>query len=289
MLARSLSASPFVRGRLRAAEAACRLGRPAPLAALGVAFRAEASWLVRRLYAAMLGEARVAAAAGLLAELLACETDPRVMQPLCAAAGRHRDPRVAQALLAWLADVDRPWAATQAALASLGAQRGDAWLTPLSQALERESWWDRSRQGALAGLGATRSPGAVALILPWTTAATASLPVRVAAVGALAEAARWAERGPRQHVAEQLVDLLRDPSTKLRLAAARALGALGEPAAAAAIRAAIPTVSLQDGPTLLRIAAGLEQTQVVDQRVETLSDELRKLRERVDALEAQKG
>ncbi|RME21039.1 MAG: hypothetical protein D6798_19055, partial [Deltaproteobacteria bacterium] len=65
-LVASLTDCPFVRGRLRAAEAACRLGRRAPLAALATAFAAEPLWMVRRLYAAFLGDARVPRAAAII-------------------------------------------------------------------------------------------------------------------------------------------------------------------------------------------------------------------------------
>lgn len=273
---------PSVRGRLQAFEAACALGRPALLAALGPVWRAESLWLVRRILAAMLGESRFARAAGLLSELVLEEQDPRVMGPLMSACVSHRDPRVAAALVAWLALPDRPYGACQQALASLGAQRGLVHHPLLLTHLGIESPWDRVRQGALTGLGASREAAALEHIRPWI--AQGSLPVRKAAVLALAEAARWAGRGARQRVAEELVDRLRDPDAALRKAAAQALASLGESSAASAIEAATRSITEQDRPAMLRQAAGLRTgdggVAGLEKRVEALEARIRKLEER---------
>ncbi len=273
---------PSLRGRLQAFEAACALGRPSLLAALGPAWRAEPLWLSRRILAGLLGDCRFARAAGLLAELVLEEQDPRVMAPLMSACASHRDPRVAAALVTWLALPDRPYGATQQALAALGAQRGSAHHPLLIVHLGVESAWDRVRQGALTGLGASRDPAALESIRPWTR--QGSVPARKAAILALAEAARWAERGPRQRVAEELGDLLRDPDAALRKAAAQALAALGERSSAAAIESAARTLSEQDRPALLRQAAGLRGgdggVAALEKRVEALEARLRKVEER---------
>lgn len=274
--------SPFLRGRLQAFEAACALGRPALLAALGPAWRAERLWLVRRIMASMLGACSYGPAAALLAELVLDEQDPRVMAPLMMACAAHRDPRVAAALTAWLARPDRPWSAWQQALAALGAQRGEGSQPVLVAHLSIDSAFDRVRQGALAGLGASREPSALAHIRPHLR--SGSVPARKAAILALAEAARWAERGPRLQVAEELTDQLRDPEVAIRKTAAQALAALGEASAAGAIEAAARTVSEQDHAALLRQAAGLRSgdggVKALEKRIEALETRLRKLEER---------
>ncbi|NOY24251.1 MAG: hypothetical protein GXP62_00095 [Oligoflexia bacterium] len=289
MLVRSLSACPHVRGRVRAAEAACRHGRPVLFKALGQAYRSEQSWIVRRLYAQSLGEASHASAAALLAELLALETDPKVMATLAEACGKHRDPRVAAALVAWLDQPERPWSATQCALASLGAQRGTAHIDRLTKALATESWWDRVRQGALTGLGATRSTAALEQILPWLS--QGSMPVRVAAISALADVVGWSEGPVRRRVAEQLTDRLQDPEYRVRVAAGRALAALGDAQAADAVQASAASLATQDVPAIRRLAAGLrksgQQPKALNKRVEKLEAKLAKLAERLDQVQAE--
>lgn len=272
---------PFLRGRLQAVQAACALGRPALFTALGRAIHGTESWLERRLQAALLGESPFAAAAGLLAERILAEASPRAMGALMLAAASHRDERLVAALVEWLGRPARPWIATQQALAALGAQRGDAQVERLAAYLGLESPGDRLRQGALAGLGATRSLRALPWIHPWLVEGRP--PVRRAAVAALAEAVRWAERGPREQALEALLDRLRDEDLSVRKAAALALSALGEARAAAAIEAMALTVPVQDQAAMRRLAAGLRAgdpgSAALEKRIEALEARLRKLEE----------
>ncbi len=287
-LVRSLTDCPSVRGRLRAAEAACRLGRRAPLDALARAFRTEPVWMVRRLMAAFLGDAKVPQAAAIIAQLLSTESDPRVLGPLALAAGKHRDPGLADTLASFVQRPDAPVLASMHALSSLGAQRGDAHLHLLASFLDRDSRWDRLRKGALAGLGATRSTDALSIIRPFLAPDRAVDHTRAIAVSAFADAAAWAPQGLRRQVADELVDLLRDDAYKVRLAAARGLGSLGATDRSADIDALAPRVAGQDLAALRRVVEGLRKQDPgkADKRIEELTDALRKLTARVDSLEA---
>ncbi|RME22994.1 MAG: hypothetical protein D6798_14465 [Deltaproteobacteria bacterium] len=191
-------------------------------------------------------------------------------------------------LAAFVQRPDAPVVATMHALASLGAQRGDAHLHLLASFLDRDSRWDRLRKGALTGLGATRSTEALSIIRPFLAPDRAEVPTRAVAVAAFADAATWAPPGLRRQVADELVALLRDDAYKVRMAAARGLASLGATERAADIEALGPRVAGQDVPAVRRLAEGLRKQDPgkADKRIEELTDALRKLTARVDALEA---
>ncbi|MCB9778682.1 MAG: M1 family metallopeptidase [Alphaproteobacteria bacterium] len=286
MLVRSMTACPHVRGRLRAAELACQLGRPALIRGVGALYRAESLWIVRMLVAQYLGDSKSPQAAVLLSELLLEESDPKVMRYLAASCGRHRHPTVAQALRRWLQGDDLPDAALGTALASLGAQRGEEQIAVIAPFLDVDSAIDRVRSGAVAGLGATRADDALPLIEARLPADAGHVYLRGAAAAALADAVAWADKGQRARVAEQLTDLTGDDAYRVRIAAGRALASLGDAEHAGVVEAVADSLAGQDRPAFRRLAAGLRGGGSDGKALEELTDLVRQLRERVDDLEA---
>jgi aminopeptidase N len=290
---RTLEKGPTVRGRLQAVRSLAKSGSLGNIRALQDAYGKEKHWGVRREMARQLGEAGTAQAAQALAELLAVEQDPRVMSILCAACGKYREPALADALLAWLKGPQRPYFAQAQALEALGRQRGDACLPILRAAADDDSWWGWVRRGAMAGLGHARSEAARAFLMGRVAYGADPRHVRVAAVEALGEAARFCETGPRHEALDRLSDLARDPEYPVRMAVARGLRQLGEPVGAGAIDGICKSLADQDVPrtrkeaaTLRRDGRGMGRNAALEKRVEDLEDKLRKLEQRLQGAEA---
>lgn len=294
MLRRSLGATS-VSARLHAAHTLAKGGRASDVAAVVEAWRAEPRWGIRVIYATALGKGGSEAALQGLATLIAEEVDPRAMMGTLDAVGGQRHPEVHAALRAWLALPERPYRAAAAALRNLGLQRDPADMALLVAWAEAPEWWGQAAKGALTGLGSLRTEAAVHYLRGRAVAVTDRTQVRVGAVEALADAARWSARPAQEQAVELLVGLLRDPVYNIRIAAARALSALGLPEAAAAIEAALPSLATQDHPRVRRLASGLRrggpgaELPTLQRSVEALQDKLRKALDRIEALEARQA
>ena len=288
-LIRSLTDCPHVRGRLDAATALGDKARRKGLDAIASAYGSEPHWQVRTHFARCLGSAPSAHAAGCLAGLLDVEQDAPAMAALLEACGEHRDPNLAQAVAAWLDAGDRPYRATAAALFALGKQRDPAHEARLLEALTDTGWWGWVARGAAQGLGALRTPRAVAALEAHAADRTLRRPVRVVAVEQLGKAGRWQPLAERERILDLLTALTRDPDLGVRKSAAAGLSHLGETAGAAAIdglaRCGVP---MQERPRLEKRAARLRQDDpagrvaALEKTVEQLGADLAKLRARVD-------
>jgi aminopeptidase N len=293
MLERALAA-PTVTGRIQAARALGAQADAAAVDALRARFSREPIWGVRVELARALGEAGTKRAAEALAELLGVEKDHRVRAHLARAAGNYRDPNVEAALVAFLArdDVKRGGeGAHAAALEALGKQRGDAHLDTLREHTLDYPCWGFVQRGACAGLAETRSEGAEE-ILEAALDPGQRRPVRMAAAEALGALGKWLSPPGRARALDRLVDLGRDPDYGTRLAASRALAALGAHEAAAAFDAIERMAAAQDHPRIRRAAraarggdTGGGPTEKLTKRVEELEERLRKLERSSEKLE----
>jgi HEAT repeat protein len=214
-----------------------------------------------------------------------------VIPDLIAAAGRYRDERVRAALRSRVDD-RLGYFATEAAYAALGAQRDAAPLNLLLNAAREPSFNGIAQSGALRGLAASRRPEAVEALLQRVRYGATSDYVRPAAVTALGEIGRGLELHARERVLEALLDLLRDPFYRVTMAAARALGVLGDPGAIPALEAFARTRVTQETAVVERVIASLRGQDKMDgsalqKRVETLSERLRKLEDEVQRLQAE--
>jgi hypothetical protein len=213
-----------------------------------------------------------------------------VLEGLIRAAGRFREPRVRSAIQERLAQ-GLPYRATQAAYEALGAQREDAPFSLLADAARVEGYGGIAQAGAFRALAATRREEAVALLLERVPYGATSRRSRPAAVSALAEAGRYQEKRARERIVERLVDLLRDPTHRIRTAAVAGLQTLQAREAAGALeayRAPLPAQEQVRVERALQAARTGEDPKVtgLEKQVNELQEKLRKLQDTVQGLEA---
>ena len=119
-------------------------------------------------------------------------------------------------------------------LAARGAIRVPGAVPVLRRHMLRGSWNEQLRAGAVRGLGASGEAAAIDEVLPLIGSADEDVAVRAAAAGSAA-ALGVRHALARVRVREALIDAWDDAPFMLRAAIARALGALGDPAARGAL------------------------------------------------------
>jgi len=289
-LRRQLTHAEDVVGRIHAGVELAKTGRAKNVEAVAAAWRKEKFWGVRREWAAALSKSGTEPAVAALADLLAVEQDPMVLEPLVRAAGAHRDERVRAALEQRL-DRGLPHRATTAALEVLGAQRAAAPFDRLAKAAKTEGFGGHVQAGAFRALAASRRPEALAILLERAACGATSNRARPACAVSLGELGRVLERPERERVLERLVDLLRDPHDRVRRAAANGLDSLGESGGIPALRRYRATLSDQDASAIDRLIRSVRREEApkvaaLEKRVEELEEKLRKVDGSVQKIEA---
>ncbi|MCB9507695.1 MAG: M1 family metallopeptidase [Myxococcales bacterium] len=286
-LVAQLAQAPDVVGRIVAARELVRTGKPTNIAHVERRYVAETFWGVRVEMARALADANSRAAARALAHAVSIESHPAALESVFTAAGAMREEVLADALRARL-DGDLPYRARRAALLALGAQRRPEDRATLIAASAERTYHGLVESGAIVGLARTADPTVLDTILASTLPAGVSLRQARSTVAAIATAARDAGEPYRQRAVDHLVDLLRAPSERVRIAAAQALGSMGATHAAGAIRAAARAMAHQHGVTLSRVADGLVDSAGAERaaRAEELASLHAKLRKTEDALDA---
>jgi aminopeptidase N len=226
-----LERAPGARGRWIAARALAKSDDAATLTALGASLMRETEfWGVRSEVAHVLGSFKTQGAYDLLARALKVK-HPKVRRAVVSALGQWKTPAAAQALEK-VAKRDESYLVEGEAARSLGRTQQPAAFETLVDLLERESWADVVRVGALEGLGASRDERGV----PHLTARTRyGHPARARRAAILSLPKLAQDRKTR----DVLEDLLDDDDPLLRLDVARALSDLGDAKAAGALRTRI--------------------------------------------------
>jgi aminopeptidase N len=286
MLRRQLEAAATARGRWLAAQALARTSDEASVSALGRVLAEEREfWGVRAECAAALGKIRGDRA---FAALLAARrtTHPKVRRAVVEAIGRFRTAD-AQAVLQEYARRDASYLVEAEAARALGRTRQPAAFEALVSMLDRPSWFDVVRAGAIEGLAALRDERAVA---PLHARVRPGYPQRVrrAAVSGLTKLA------PDRKTRDALELLLEDADAILRMDVARSLGDLGDVKARGALR---ERLEIDDDPRVRRrIREALrdlaEPKRITDQlrdEIERLEHEQVGLKARLARLEAKAG
>lgn len=291
-LLRAALERPSLKTRVWAVRTLIARGRQSAFESVEAALGPDSFFGLRTVAAEELAKTRTAAGAACLGRLVAREQDARALSAVMAAAGGLRDEHLRSALLERLDAGKLPPRAQGMALTSLGAQRHEQDIERLSTACEARSIHELVRAGALRGLGELGGRVALELLLERSEYGRELELARPAAIEGLAKAAARLEHHDRLRARDALCDLLRDPRSKIRMQAARSLGALGMPSASAALDALRKVQPAQDGPAIERIikklAAGAAGEELVSLRteLERWQKECRDLAERLDSLEA---
>jgi aminopeptidase N len=227
MLRAQLTEAPTPRGRMLATAGLSKLDDPATVKALGrVVADEDEFWGARAEAVAALGTLRSEEAFAVLADNVKTR-HPKVRRAVVHALGKFRTARAAD-VLRKVALKDASYLVEAEAARALGATRQASALETLVEILDRPSWADVIRAGAIDGLAALRDERA----LPHVTSRTrygVSTRGRRAAILALPRLS--SDRRTR----ETLEDLLDASDPYLRVDVVRAIGELGDAKSRAAL------------------------------------------------------
>jgi aminopeptidase N len=228
MLREQLSRAPTARGRWLAAQALSRIDDPPTIEALAASLASDAEfWGVRAETAAALAKIRGRASFEVLKNARRI-AHPKVRRAVVEALGHFRSIE-AMELLKPTALRDESYLVEAEAARALGKTRQPSALDVLVDLLDRPSWFDVIRAGAIDGLAALRDERA----LPHLSARVRyGQPQRARRAAILSLPKLATDRRTRETI-ELLLD---DPDPILRIDVVRALGEMGDPKARPALR-----------------------------------------------------
>lgn len=283
MLRAQLASAPTARGRWLAAQSLGKRDEPETIAALrDVLLDESVFWGARAECAYALAAIRGTEALAALRGSTGVK-HPKARRAVVWALGRFAKAEAAEALIP-IALSDESYAVEAEAARSLGATRQPSALDTLVDLLERPSWGDLVRGGAIDGLAALRDDRATPHLAARTRYGWSSR-TRRAAVRALLRVS--ADRKSR----ELVEDLLDDADPHLRIDVAAALGDLGEGKSRSALSRALDRE--KDARTRRRLrevmrdlgGAARSEHQRLTEELDKLRAEQQELRARLAKLE----
>jgi aminopeptidase N len=284
MLRAQLKDAPDARGRWLAARALARADDAVSLRALGDSLSSEREfWGVRVEAADALAQLRVPASYEILSNALSVK-HPKVRRAVAGAVGRWKTPAAALALQT-RARKDPSYLVEAESARALGKTSQPSAFEALIDLLERDSWADVIRVGAIDGLGASKDERAIPHLIARTRYGHAAR-TRRAAILAL-------PKFPQDRkVREVLEELLDDADPMLRLDVARALAELGDAKSAGPLRARLDVETDARAKRRMREALrdltqeGKRGAHATREDLEKLEGEHAELKARFAALEA---
>lgn len=272
-------------GRILAGRSLASSGKAQNVGAVVEQLRRDEHWGVQIQLAEALGNAKNEIALQGLCDVIAQHDEVRSLAAIFRALGEYRDDRVATAIESRL-KAELPPRATEAAFEALGKQRAHAPIERLETAAATRGFGGFAQAGAMRGLAESHGEVGDALrglVQP----GAAPLQVRPHGVLALGSWAARVDPTKRRTYIETLEDLLRDPSHKVRAAAAGALCTARSVDSLAALQAYRDTLPEQEQIRLDRRLRSLRRGDGnrTLKRVEDLEDQLRKLTARLEKLE----
>jgi aminopeptidase N len=283
MLRDQLANGSTAAARFSAARALSKKNDPPTIAALERCLgNRKEGWMVRAEAARSLGKTGAEAALEALARASSVD-HPKARRAVMAALGSFRK-KLAFDALAPRAKRDRSYMVEAEAARSLGKTREPRAFALLKTLVDRKSWGDVVRMGALDGLSALRDEQAVPIVLEHTRY---GYPAR----GRRAALSALAELGEGKKVREQIEAQLDDADPHVRIEAVHALVVLGDSKGRSALRRALERE--HDGRVKRRMREGLrelgdsagERKRVADE-LETVKNELNELKARFARFEA---
>ncbi len=273
--------------RARAADALSRRDDPPTIAALGACLaNSKELWMVRAEAARALGKIRSEEAFTALAEHAGAE-HPKVRRAVAAALGNFKTPEAAK-ILEKRAKSDPSYLVEAESVRALGRTRQPEVLKVIVPLLDRPSWADVARAGAIDGLAALRDERA----LPEVQARTRyGFPTR----GRRAAIAAMAQLSDGRKVREHLEDLLDDKDPHLKIDVVAALQSLADPKARGALHRAKEREL--DGRVVRRLREALRdmgdghgtaERKRLNDELENVRTELSELKARLSKVEAGK-
>ena len=253
--------------------------------ALRTAVSDDAFWGVSVEAARSLGELRGAAAYAALAANVG-HSHPKVRRAVVRALGEFRTAACAELLLGRVAAGDASWLVESELLRSLGRTRQPSAWDALVAGLDRESWRDAVRVGAVEGIAAVRDARA-AEVLRARLVPTASAAVRRALAEALAEVGEG-----KREVREALEELLDGGDPYVVPDALRAVAKLHDAASVPAVSRVLDRTddgrirrAAREALRALTAKEGDAELRRLRDELDVLRDELRSLRDRVASAE----
>ena len=283
MLREQLSRAPTARGRWLAAQALARVDDAPTIESLrGVLLDESAFWGTRAECAASLGRLRAPEGFEALKDASRA-AHPKVRRAVVDALGNFKTP-LALEVIRPLALRDESFLVEAEAARALGRTRQAAAFDTLVELLDRPSWFDVVRAGALDGLAALRDERAVSQL---TDRTRYGHPPRARRTAVLNLPKLAVDRKAR----ETLEHLLEDRDPLLRLDVARALGDLGDAKSRGVLRERLeadldPRVRRRIRETLRDLAEPKRPTEALRDEIDRLQTEHAELRSRLSRLEA---
>ncbi len=278
MLRNQLEHATHAISRSRAADALARRDDPPTIAALaGSLAKKSEAWMVRAEAARALGKIRSDEAFSALSGQVGAD-HPKVRRAVASALGNFKTPEAAQ-LLEKRAKSDPSYLVEAESTRALGRTRQPEALDVIVKLLDRPSWAEVARAGAMDGLGALRDERALPEVLKRTQY---GVPTR----GRRAAIAALAQISEGRKVREHLEDLLDDKDPHLKIDVVAALQALGDVKSRGALHRAKEREL--DGRVVRRLREALRdmgEHKLVAER-KRLNDELETVRTEVSELKA---
>lgn len=284
LLRHQLAHAPTARGRMLATSRLGKSDDPPSTQALAASLANEKEfWGVRAEAAAALGHLRSSdAEKALLAHVATAH--PKVRRVVASALGAYRTAQAADALKS-MALRDASYLVEAEAARALGATRQSAAFDTLVDILDRPSWADVIRSGAIDGLANLRDERAVPHVIARTRYGVPTRGRRAAimAISKLAEGRK---------ARETLEDMLDGTDPYLRVDVVRSLGELGDPKSRGALHRQLDREL--DGRVRRRIrevlrdlgGAGKRESDRLKDELESLRGEHSELKSRLGKLEA---
>jgi aminopeptidase N len=290
-LEKILRHAPEAIGRADAARELGKEGSPKAVAALRDALLNDKFWGVAADAVSALGTVRTSDARDALIEGLAV-AHPKARRAAARALGEFRDADAATALMGVLEKGDPSYFVEAEAAYALGRTRDPRAFEHLQKALTRDSYLEAIRANALGGMAELRDERGIEVAREWTAYGRPPR-ARVAAIGALARFAKLSEKH-RQEIVDFLAPLIDDREFMVRMRIPGAFQEIGDAEAVAPLRRLLDRdldgrIKRRTQDAIDSLLAGrnrIEEGNRLRSDMDKIRDENRKLKERLDKLEA---